>query len=329
MKRWRRLALPPLALALAAACAKKDDVIVRTGEGKQLVPAAIDADPIALLPGNAVGVGTIDAQKLFQSSFGASLLAIVRARSPVPARAEFEPARDLERLYIGAYSMQGADVAAVAVGSFKPERIAEAEGELKTVTGAPVVKSSYAGRTLYTSGGIGFTVLTARTVVFGNETGIRRALDRIEEGRVRRQLAPWMVEILATPKAPLAAGADLTNQPLPSAARSELAFLDGVRTASLLGNFESPGLNLAGTMTYADADAAGRGAERLLDLHGRLSGYAPLMALIGLPQPIKKLDARAREDQVRFVMGVDGQAVAVLLDKARAYLGTLATPSSR
>ena len=30
-----------------------------------------------------------------------------------------------------------------------PERIAEAEGELKTITGAPVVKSSYAGRTLF------------------------------------------------------------------------------------------------------------------------------------------------------------------------------------
>src|SRR5688500_3895247 len=136
-----------------AACAKQEDVIVRSGEGKALTAPAIDADPIALLPGNAVGVATIDAKKLFQSSFGNSLLAIVRARSPVPARADFEPSRDLERIYLGAYSMQGADVAAVAVGTFKPERIAEAEGELKTITGAPVVKSSYAGRTLYTSGG--------------------------------------------------------------------------------------------------------------------------------------------------------------------------------
>ena len=306
-----------------AACAKQEDVIVRTGEGKGLTAPAIDADPIALLPGNAVGVATIDAKKLFQSSFGNSLLAIVRARSPVPARADFEPSRDLERIYLGAYSMQGADVAAVAVGTFKPERIAEAEGELKTVTGAPVVKSSYAGRTLYTSGGLGFTVLTEKTVIFGNETGMRRALDRIEEGRVSRRLAGWMIELLSDPKAPLAAGADFTSQPLPSAARSQLAFLDGVKTASLLGNFESPGLNLAGTMTYADAEAAKRGASRMLDLHGRLSSYGTVMALIGLPQPVKKLDARAEEDQVRFVMGVNGQAVAILLDKARSYLSTL------
>ena len=322
--RWSLLATLIGGLALApAGCAKQEDVIVRTGEGKGLTAPAIDADPIALLPGNAVGVAVIDAQKLFQSSFGNALLSIVRSRSPVPAKADFEPSRDLERIYVGAYSMQGADVAGVAVGSFKPERIAEAEGELRTVTGAPVVKSSYAGRTLYTSGGLGFTVLTTRTVIFGNETGIRRALDRIEEGRVSRRLDGWMIDLLSTPKAPLAAGADLTAQPLPSAARSELAFLDGVKTLSLLGNFESPGLNLAGTMTYADADAAKRGAGRMLDLHGKLSTYAGVMALNGFPQPVKKLDARAEEDQVRFVMGVDGQAVAILLDKAQAYLSRL------
>jgi hypothetical protein len=242
----------------------------------------------------------------------------------VPAKADFEPARDLERLYLGFYSMQGADVAGVAVGSFKPERIAEAEGELKTVSGAPVVKSSYAGRTLYTSAGLGFTVLTERTVIFGNETGIRRALDRIENGRVSRRLPEWMIALLASPQAPLSGGADLTSQPLPSAARSELAFLDGVKTGSLLGNFKEPGLNLAGTLTYAEPEAATRGADKMLDLHGRLSSYAPLMALIGIPQPVKKLDARAEEDQVRFVLGVDGQAVAVLLDKAQAYLSMLA-----
>jgi hypothetical protein len=167
-------------------------------------------------------------------------------------------------------------------------------------------------------------VLTAKTVLFGNETGIRRALDRIQEGRARRRLPPWMIELVDKPAAPLVLGADLTSQPLPRAAKSELPFLDGVNTLNLRGNFDPPGLNLAGTMTYDGEAAAKRGAGRMLELHGRLSGYAPLMALIGLPQPVKRLDARAEEDQVRFVMGVDGQAVAVLLDKAQNYLSTLA-----
>lgn len=322
------LALSAAAVASASGCAKQEDVIVRTGEGKGTSAAAIDADPLALLPGNAIGVANVDAQALFESSFGSRLLAIVRARSPLPAKAEFEPSRDLDRVYLGSYSMQGADVAGVAVGRFAPEKIAEAEGELQTVGGKPVVKSTYAGRTLYTAGGIGFTVLTARTVVFGNETGIRRALDRIEEGRVKRRLSPWMLEILDKPSAPLTAGADLTGHPLPSAARSELKFLDGIETASLLGNFEPPGLNLAGTLSYADADGAKRGATRMLELHGRLSGYAPFLALLGIPQPVKKLDARPEEDKVRFVMAVDGQAVGVLLEKAQSYLSTF-TPASQ
>ena len=52
-------------------CAKKQDVIVSSGEGKALGDNAIDADPIALLPGNAVGVYTLDAKALVASPFGA------------------------------------------------------------------------------------------------------------------------------------------------------------------------------------------------------------------------------------------------------------------
>jgi hypothetical protein len=323
----RRALSAVLGLSLAlGGCAKPEDVIVKTGEGKALTAPAIDADPLALLPGNAVGVTTVDAKAMFQSNFGGALLSIVRARSPLPAAAEFDPARDLERVYVGSYSMQGADVAGVAIGTFKPDKIAAAEGQLKTVAGMPVVKSTYAKRTLYTAGGLGFTVLTERTVIFGNETGIRRALDRIEEGRVQRRLTPWMVDILEKPSAPLSAGADLTSQPLPKAARSELEFLEGMKTGSLVGNFQDPGLNLAGTMTYEKPEDAKRGADKMLDLYRQLGNYSIVMALFGFPQPIKKLDAQAEEDKVRFVAGVDGQAVAVLLDKAQSYLASVSPP---
>jgi len=318
-----------VALAAAGACAKKEDVIVQTGTGKELTKDAIDADPIALLPPNAVGALTVDAQALFASQFGARILGIVNARSPIPAAADFVPSRDLTRVYLGFYSMQGADTAGVALGSFKPDKIEKAADETpRTGTGAAVVKSKYAGRALYTANGIGFTVLTERTLLFGNETGIRRALDRIREGRARRQLPAWMADLLAKPSAPLAGGADLTAQPVPAAAREQLAFLDGVRTASVLGNFQDPGLNLAGTLTYDEPEAATRGADNLKRLHDRLSTYGPLMALIGIPQPVRNLSAEAAEDEVRFVVGIDGAAVAVLLEKAQSYLSVLGAPSS-
>ncbi|MEI9950553.1 MAG: hypothetical protein WDO74_16620 [Pseudomonadota bacterium] len=62
--------------------------------------------------------------------------------------------------------------------------------------------------------------------MFGNDTGIRRALDRVREGRVRRQTLPWMDKLLdGEQNAPIVAGADLRAQAIPEAASSNLAFL--------------------------------------------------------------------------------------------------------
>jgi len=317
-----------LALAVTfASCAKKDDVILRTADGKELTAEAIDADPLALLPGNPVGAATLDARQLFASQLGQRLLAIVQARSPLPAESDFVPSRDLERVYLGFYSMQGgADVAGVAVGRFDPSRIEKAaQSSPRNAVGAPVVASQYAGRTLYTSGGLGFATLTQRTLLFGNETGIRRALDRIEEGRIRRRLPKWMEAQLASPTAPLVAGADLSAQPVTGALREQLTFLDGLRTMSLLGNFQDPGLNLAGTLAYDTPDAAARGAANLKQLHASLSSAGFFMAIAGIPQPLRTLDARAKDTETRFVIGIDASAVALL----QAYLVNLAPAGGR
>jgi hypothetical protein len=331
----RRGARGPTSVALLAAivgvagCAKQEDVIIRASEGKELTAEVIDQDPIALLPGNAVGALTLDAKALFTSQFGQRLLAITQARSPLPAQAGFEPARDLERVYIGFYSMQGADVAGVAVGRFDAAKIPSAvRANPKTLSGAPVTESRYAGRTLYTSGGLGFSPLTERTLLFGNETGIRRALDRIEEGRARRILPKWMVTLLEKPGAPIVAGADLESQPVSAAVREQVAFVDGLRTLSFVGNFADPGLNLAGTLAYESEDAASRGADNLRKLHATLSSAGLLMALAGIPQPVRKLDAVAQQKETRFVVGVDAAAIAALLEKAQTYLGSL-TPGAR
>jgi hypothetical protein len=106
--------------------------------------------------------------------------------------------------------------------------------------------------------------------------------------------------------------------------------VDGLKTLALVGNFADPGLNLAGTLSYAEADSATRGAENLKALHSRLSTYGTVLALLGIPQPVRSLDAKAEQTEVRFVVGVDGGAVAVLLEKAEAYLSALGVaPAAR
>ena len=312
-----------LALALAGGCASQDDVIVKTGADKKLTDAQIDAEPVSLLPGNAVGVAYLDAKKCLGSPFGAKILAVTERRMPLPPSAGFDPKRDLEALWIGLYSMQGADVAGVAIGTFDRQKIeAAADGTQKTPLGLPVTKSTYSGHALYSAGETGFTVLTSKVALFGNDVGVRRAIDRVEEGRARKQLPKYMKDLLATPNAPLVVAADLTSNPVPAAAREQLSFTEGLETLALVGNFEEPGLNLAGTLGYGDATTAERGAQNLLAVRGMLDRYAPFLALVGIPQPIRRLEAKPKDKTVGFVMALDGSAIAVLLDKAQELMTT-------
>jgi hypothetical protein len=303
-----------------SACSKKDDVIVKTGADKKLTEADIDADPLRLLPASAVGVLYVDARALFASRFGDKLYLVAQKRTPLPPAAGFDAKRDLEKIWLGLYSMQGADAAGVAVGTFDRAKIeAAADGTQTTPLGQKVTKTTYAKRSLYTAGTVGFSVLTARTALCGNDIGMRRALDRIEEGRARRQLPPNMQKLFLEPKTPIVGAADLTSSPLPDAARAELPFLDGVKTISLVGNFDEPGLNLAGTLTYTDDAAAARGAQNLANVRAMLDRYGTFMALLGIAQPVKQLQAEAKGSDVSFVAAVDGLAVGALLDRFGEY----------
>jgi len=319
----RRTALAALASAAASlACSHKEDVVVKTGADKKLTEADIDADPVRLLPAAAVGVVYLDARALFASPFGDRLYTVAQKRAPLPAQAGFDAKRDLEKVWVGWYSMQGADAAGVALGTFDREKIeAAASGTAVTPLGQPIVKSTYANRSLYTAGLLGFSMLTARTALCGNDIGMRRALDRIEEGRARRQLPPNMEKLFLDPKTPIVAAADLTSSPLPDAARREVPFLDGVKTISLVGNFDAPGLNLAGTLTYGDEAGAAKGVQNVNATRSMLERYATFMAILGIAQPVKQLQAEAKGTDVTFVAALDGAAIGGLLDRFGDVIG--------
>lgn len=326
--RFSRVLFVMSTAAVLSGCPKKEDTIVETGAGQSLSDEQIDSQPLALLPSGGVGYLSADAKKLFASEFGQKLLTIATTRAPVPPSAGFEPSRDLDHLWVGVYSMQGVDFAAVATGRFDRAAIeAAADGVQQTPLGAPLVKSSYAGRALYTSRNVGFTVLTGRTVIFGNETGIRRALDRIKEGRVKVSVPDWFAELTQTPNAPVVAGFDLRAQPLTDATRQQLPFLEGLETARMLANFEPPGLNVAGTLTYPDDASATRGAQALQQVNEMVKSWGWVASLLGIAQPIQKLEAQAKGSDAQFVAGLEAKAVGQLLDQAANYLGVPAQPS--
>lgn len=311
---------------VALGCAKQQDVIVETVADRPLTNAEIDADPWALLPGGAIGWVHLDAQLMFASPFGERLLALAQQRSFILPSAGFEPKRDLANVYVGLYSMQGADFAGVARGQFDPQKIDQtADGIQKTPWGSVINKSSYAGRTVYVASDVAYAVLTPKTVLFGNQTGLRRALDRIREGRVRRRVPGWIDELLKTPGAPFALGVDFRSHPVPDAARRELGFMRGLEMARIVGNFEAPGVNLAGTLSYPDEASASAGASNVTGLADLMHNYGWLMSAVGISQPIQKLEASAEGTDARFVVAVDAQAVGTLLDQVSKWFKAGAT----
>jgi hypothetical protein len=303
-------------LAALPACSKKEDVIIATADRVSVTDADIDRDPEALLPSGAIGLIRVDTPTFYASAFGQRIKTIADRRVPLPPSAGFDPQRDLTKLYIGLYSMAGADFAAVAIGTFNPATIERAaDGVTLTPLGAPLVKTTYAKRTLYVSRNIGFSILTPRTALFGNETGIRRALDRLSEGRATHDVSAEVDAVLATANAPAAGAFDFSTEPPAQAMVKNLPFMQGVKQARVVGNFQPPGMNFAGTLTYPDEQAAIAGNAQLLQTNQTIQRYSFLMALVGIGNPLQGLQAQAVGKDSQFAVGVDQKAIEWLLNQ--------------
>jgi len=311
-----------LAGALALACGKKEDVVVAQADRVQITAADVDRDPIALLPPSAIGIVRLDAPSLYRSSVGQRLDALSKARMPLPPSAGFEPTRDLTTLYVGLYSMSGADVAGVATGTFNPQAIEQAaDGTTMTPLGAPLVRTTYAKQTLYVSRNVGFTVLTPHTALFGDETGIRRALDRLSEGRASHEVPKWVDDVLATPNAAMVGAFNMVGQaPVQGVARN-LPFLTGLQTARIVGNFEPPGMNFAGTLSYADAQTAQSAAAQIQQTNHTLHNYSFVMQLAGIGNPIQSLQVQPSGNDAQFVVAVEQKAVEWLVNQLANQMG--------
>lgn len=319
----RRLAAA-LAWALAltpvfSGCAHENSIVV-TGAGKHLSAEAIDADPLALLPSSAVAVASVDVRALYAAPSLAALAATFTSYVPIGQEASFVPQRDLARALVGVYSFAGADAVAVLQGTFDPAAIAAAEARrAATPGGAALVRSRYAGNDVYSAGQISFAVLTPRTALVGNDTGLRRAMDKIRDGRLQRDLPAWMLESMQQPQASLALVADLASQPQVAAFARSMPFLQGAQNARVLGNFQPPGLNLVGTFGYGDPGTASQASTALRSL-GQMAGLMNVFAALGAGTPLRKLDTQVVGNDVQFSAVVDGDGLAGLVRQTSGQL---------
>lgn len=326
MTRRSRVAAVSLVL-LTAACGGAGETVVTRTPSAEVTDADIDRDPLALLPSGALGYGWLDARRLSASPFGKQLLAVVKARSPVPESAGFDPERDLEAAALACHTDAGLDVVAVLRGRFEPQAIrAAADGTTRTPLGTPVTASEYLGRRVYTSSEVGFVVLTAKTVLVGNESGIRRALDRLHRRAPRRTLPGWVVKLLERPDAAIVLGATLRDQVAASAALGDLPFLGGADTVRLVGNFSDAGLTAIGAVTYPDDKAATSGAGQMRETHQRLQSIAWLASFLGMQNPLTAFSVEPVGKEAKFQAALDARGVAQLVDLLARSLGLAGAP---
>jgi hypothetical protein len=309
----RALGLVALLVLVAGACGG-----AKNGENAQV---DLDADPLALLPSSASALSTVDARAFFDSGpLGDQVDDLVARLMPIGDESGFQAKRDVDRVVVGVYTAQGADVAAIVVGRFDPAKINDAaEKHALTRTGQPLVASTYANRPVFTVANVGFTMLTPKTAVAGTEAGIRRVLDRIQDGRVQRDVTPWMLETLDTKGAAFAFAADFANAPVSSARMGaiKLPWLNGMRVARAIGNFKSPGMNVAATITYGDATQAGEAAQGIRFVDGWLKVLAPF-----LPGAIslENLEVTAEASDVRCKFSVEESSMRGLISMAAAWI---------
>jgi hypothetical protein len=235
-----------------------------------VTPDSLEKDPLSLFPGGALGMFAVDLRAFYTSqSAGPTAAQVAEKYFPIGAEAGFSAWRDLDRMMGGIYSMQGADVLATLVGRFDEAKIAQvAQAKTQTRLGLPVVASTYANRTMYTVSDVGFTIISPHLVLTGTKTTIKRALDRMRDAHLGHDAPAWMIQTVQTPAAAAALALNLDGSkggiPLASITGGfPLKGTDGLTALRLLGNFQAPGMHIAGSATYVDAAHASAGADGL------------------------------------------------------------------
>lgn len=307
------------ASALAAAGCGGDDSLVLVA-GQRVDSARIDTDPVSILPSGILMFGYIDAAAMFQSNLGPDVSQMVQTLLPLGPESNFTPTRDVSRIFAGVYTMQGADFCAVVQGNFDIEAIRRSvDARAVSLAGAPLTKSRYADNDLFTAGNIGFTILTAHTALSGNETGMRRALDRIRNGKLTRAVPEWMTSLGRTPGASFALGGDLSAQSAGGAAFQSMPFMAGANAIRLIGNFQSPGMNFAGTLSFDDETTAEASASALQSI-GSISPFISMLSSIGLGMSIPPIQAARKDKDVGIAVAVDESTSRTLLRKGADVL---------
>ena len=324
-----RLALAGTVAALALAstgCPKTTNEFVAA----PIVPQAtvnIDADAASLLPFGALAIANLDAKQLTNSTVGGDLAALGERMIPFAGQIDFQIKRDLDHAYLGMYSFSGADVLAVLTGTFHPDKLEAAAGKGLNTPYGVVVVSTYAGRKFYTVANYGFTMLTEHTALAGTEAAMRRALDRIAAGTVKREMATWMGDWVTQPGYPVLVASDVTKQSFGKTVTGYIPWIQGVQYVRIRGRFNpDQSFGMSGALTYPDSAKAANAAQGL----GGISQSFTMMAvlkIIGIAPLVRNMKVNPAGNDVQFQTVIDEKQTRDLIRLITGRVGSGTPPS--
>lgn len=318
-------ALAALTATTAVGCKHKEGTFVATPVTAAAVD--VDADPAALLPFGSVMVANLAAKEIANSTVGGDLVALSERLLPFAKEIDFEVKRDLEHVYIGMYSFSGADVLGVLTGRFDPAKLeAAAQKGLNTPMGV-VVASTYANRKIYTVANIGFTVLSPKTAMVGSEAAMRRALDRIQVGTIKREMAPWMGEWVNQPGYPVLVASDVTKQSFGKTVTGFVPWIQGVQYVRVRGRFNpDTSYGMSGALTYPDPQKAQAASSGFATIKNSLTMMAALK-VIGIDPLVRNAVVQAQGNDMQFSTVIDEKQTRMLIRLLTDWMGSGAPPA--
>ncbi|MCS6898479.1 MAG: hypothetical protein NZX77_01740, partial [Polyangiaceae bacterium] len=175
---------------------------------------------------------------------------------------------------------------------------------------------------------VGFVVLTNHSLLLGNPAGLRRALDRIRDARVRREIPDWVEDLLKTQVAEVAFAGDIAGQSVSAAVAEQTSLVRKLSKVRLVGDFKDPGLNLSGALTYEDASSAAAG-NNLIRAAAAQAGTLNYLSFLGISSPLRNLQTNLQGNDVQFVAQVDGPVLGGWMERVAAQMNTAPPASSR
>lgn len=291
----------------------------------------VDADPGALLPYGSVMVANLDAKQITNSTVGGDLVALSERILPFSKEIDFEVKRDLDRAFVGMYSFSGADVLVVLSGRFDAAKIEAAAAKGLNTPFGVVVASTYANRKIFTVANVGFTVLSGKTALVGSEAAMRRAIDRIAAGTVKREMPPWMGDWCSQPGYSVLIASDVTKQSFGKTVTGFIPWIQGVQYVRIRGRFNpDSSYGMSGALTYPDPQKAQAAASGFQSLRTGLVSMTALK-MLGIDPLVRNAVVQAQGNDFQFSTVLDEkqtrQMIKLLTDWAGSGMPALPPPN--